>query len=161
MATTKLTIVTPYKNFYEGQINSATIPTLDGDIGFMAGHTPMIIALKPGIAHYIPAEGETRYFTLSEGFCKVDGKSILVVCNSAEYVEDLSPRQTCESYKRANVGLQEAQAIEDKLARDVSLKEVNQALLRAKARRHLLELYGSDHQKERIRILTEEYGWND
>jgi len=159
--TTKLTIVTPYKNFFEGQVTSATVPTVDGDIGFMAGHTSMIIALTPGIAHYIGEQGETRYFTVSEGFCKVIGDSILLVCNSAEYVEELSPRKTCESYKRSADALKAAQHIEEKTAREVSVKEINEAMLRAKARRRLLELYGSDHQKERIRILTEEYGWKN
>lgn len=159
--TTSLIIVTPYKNFFEGPVTSVTIPTLDGDIGFMAGHTPMMIALKPGISHYVDSNGSSRFFTSSEGFCKVEAQSVLVVCNSAEYVEELSPRKACESYKRAMQGLKDTELIEDKTAREVSSKEVNEALLRAKARRRLLELYGSDHQKERIRILTEEYGWKN
>lgn len=157
---TKLIIVTPYKNFFEGLISSVSIPTTDGDIGFMAGHTPIIVTIKPGISHYIDSQGNTRYYTLSEGFCKVSSDEILVVCNSAEYVEELSPRKTCQSYKSALQGLKDASLIEDKAAREVSLKEFNLAMQRAKSRRRLLELYGSDHQKERIRILSEEFGWN-
>ncbi len=57
--------------------------------------------------------------------------------------------------------LEKAKLIEDRAARDVLVKEYEQAMARARARRHLIELHGTDHQKERIAILVEEYGWKD
>jgi len=158
--TTKLTVVTPYKTFYEGRVNSVVVPTLDGQIGFMPGHVPLIVALKPGIAHFI-IDNQTTHFTVSEGFCEVDETHVLVVCNAAELPDDLSPRRTCKSYSEAAAALAKADEIEDKTAREVYIKENEQSIERAKARRRLLELYGSDHKKERIAILVREYGWED
>ena len=160
--TTHLSIFTPYKKFFEGDVTSVVIPTNDGLMGFMPGHPPLIVALKPGMSHFELEGGEAKYFTVSEGYCEVtSGGDIKVICNAAEFPEDLSPRHTCRSYTEAVKNLEKAKKIEDKSARDVLMKEYYQAIDRAKARRHLLEMYGSDHQKERIAILVEEFGWKD
>ena len=132
--TVKLTIVTPYKKFFEGDVSSVVINTIDGQM---------------------------KYFTISEGYCEVSENMIKIVCNAAEYPEDLSPRRTCKSYTKAYEELKKAKQIEDRTARDVLVKEYEQAMARARARRHMLELYGSDHQKERIAILVKEYDWKD
>ena len=158
--TVKFEIVTPYKKFFEGDVTSVVITTIDGQMGFMAGHPPLIVALSPGMSHLVQ-NGETKYFTLSEGYCEVTGDGIKIICNAAEYPEDLSPRRTCKSYTEAYEELERAKKIEDRAAREVLVKEFEQAMARARARRHLLELYGSDHQKERIAILVQEYGWKD
>ena len=158
--TTHLTIVTPYKKFFEGDVSSVVITTTDGQMGFMAGHPPLIVSLKPGMSHFIQS-GEERYFTVSEGYSEVESNKVLVVCNAAEFPEDLSPRRTCKSFTEAVKNLEKAKKIEDKEARRVSVQEIEQAMDRARARRHLLELHGSDHQKERIAILVKEYGWKE
>ena len=158
--TIRLTIITPYKKFFDGDVSSVVITTIDGEMGFMPGHPPLIVALRPGMAHYIQ-DGTSRYFTISEGYCEVSSESIMVVCNAAEFPEDLSPRRTCKSYTEAYRQLQSARNVEDRAARTVLCKEYKMAMDRACARRHLLEMYGSDHQKERIAILVEEYDWKD
>ncbi|MBR1796959.1 MAG: ATP synthase F1 subunit epsilon [Clostridiales bacterium] len=158
--TTGLIVVTPYKNFYEGDVTSVVISATDGQMGFMAGHPPLIVSLVPGVSHFIE-NGVTRYFTVSEGYCEVSNNRVLIVCNAAEFPEDLSPRRACKSYTEARKALDEARRIEDKDAREVLIKESEQAMARAMARRHLIEAHGSDHQKERIKVLVKEYGWID
>ena len=44
-----LLIITPYQNFFEGMVDSVSITTIDGEFGFMAGHTPFVAALEPGV----------------------------------------------------------------------------------------------------------------
>lgn len=158
--TVPLTIVTPYKEFFKGDVSSVVINTVDGQMGFMPGHPPLIVALKPGMSHLVQ-DGNYKYFTISEGYCEVTENKITIICNAAEYPEELSPRRTCKSFTEAAKALEKAKLIEDRAAREVLIKEQQQAMDRARARRHLLELYGSDHQKERIAILVEEYGWKD
>ena len=158
--TIRLVIITPYKKFFEGDVRSVVVNTVDGQIGFMAGHPPVMVALRPGVSHFIAGE-ESRYFTLSEGYCEVTESVIKIVCNSAEFPEDLSPRKTCISYTDAMAALEIARKVEDRSAREVLIKEHEQSIARARARRHLLENYGSDHQKERIAVLVKEYGWKD
>ena len=105
--TVKLEIVTPYKKFFEGDVTSVVITTIDGQMGFMAGHPSLIVALSPGMSHLVQ-NGETKYFVLSEGYCEVAGNLIKITCNAAEYPEDLSPRRTCISYTEACEELEKA-----------------------------------------------------
>ena len=77
----KLEIVTPYKKFFQGDVTSVVITTIDGQMGFMAGHPPLIVALSPGMSHLVQ-NGETKYFTLSEGYCEVTGDGIKIICNA-------------------------------------------------------------------------------
>lgn len=155
----KLSVVTPYQNFYDGEVSSLILPTTDGDIGFMAGHTPMVVALKPGIAT-VRVDDDTARFTVSEGFAEISAKSITVVCNSAEYPDDIKFVKMCKSYKEAQEDLERAKLIVDKEARLVATKEIQQKVDRFKARRHIIEMYGTQDQKERLAKRLEEYGIN-
>ena len=154
-----LRIVTPYKDFFCGDVSSCVIPTTDGDIGFMAGHSPLVVALKPGVASYT-IDDECSHFSVSEGFADVSVEGVTIVCNSAEYPEDISIRRICNGYDKACRELEETQMIEDKLIRKLTAEPVRQAVRRASARRHLIELYGSAQQKERLQLRREEINWH-
>lgn len=148
----KLTVVTPYKNFFESKVSSVILPTLDGEIGFMPGHTPLVIALKPGIVT-VRTDDKIEHFTVSEGYAEVGQKLVLVVCNAAEYPNDIHVRWIREAMDEEKSEREEILKIEDLTSRKYALKEVDQKLMRAKARIHLTELYGSDHQKQRLTEL--------
>ena len=151
-----LKIVTPYQNFFEGDISSIIIPTTDGDIGFMAGHVPMVVALKPGVAT-LRIDDEVKHFTVSEGFAEVSGPSMIVVCNSAEYPEEIKLTRMCRSYLESVDNLEKARSIPDQDARKLAIKEFEQEIGRFKARRHLIELYGTQDKKERLVARLDEY----
>ena len=148
----KFTVVTPYKNFFEDKVSSVILPTLDGEIGFMAGHTPLVLALKPGIVT-VRTDDKIEHFTVSEGYAEVGQKLVLVVCNSAEYPNDIHVRWIREAADEEKREREELLKIEDPSSRKYALKEVDQKLMRIKARIHLVELYGSDHQKQRLTEL--------
>ena len=145
----KFTVVTPYKNFFEKKVSSVILPTLDGEIGFMPGHTPLVLALKPGIVT-VRIDDEISHFTVSEGYAEVGQHLVLAVCNAAESPEEIHVRWIREALDEANEDREKILKIEDLDARAYALKEVDQKIARAKARIHLIELYGSDHQKERL-----------
>lgn len=153
----ELRVVTPYQNFYEGDVSSLIIPTTDGDIGFMAGHVPMVVALKPGIVT-VRVDEDIKHFTVSEGFAEISSTQIIVVCNSAEYPEDIKLTRMCRSFKDASEDMEKAKKIEDPDARKLAIKEVNQEIFRFKARRHIIELYGDADKKQRLVERLEEFG---
>lgn len=151
-----LRVVTPYQDFFSGEISSLILPTTDGDIGFMAGHTPMVVALKPGIVT-VRIDSEINHFTVSEGFAEISSKEAIVVCNSAEYPDDIKLVRMCKSYIDSSKEMEDAKKIEDVSARKLAIKEVEQSIGRFKARRHIIELYGTQDQKERLAKRLAEY----
>lgn len=141
-----LIVVTPYQNFYEGAVTVATIPSIDGEIGAMAGHSPLVVALKPGIVT-VRIDDEIRRFVVSEGYSEINQRMILVVCNSAEWAENIHVRWIFQAKAEAEKALSEQKNDED----NQRFTEDNRHKLnRAKARMHFIELYGSESQKQRL-----------
>ena len=93
-----LIIITPKKTFYEGLVSSASMPTIDGEFGVMAGHTPFVAALFPG-TFTIRVDEDIKRFVVSEGYAEINQRAIIVICNSAEWPEEIKVRQIFESYR--------------------------------------------------------------
>lgn len=141
-----LLIVTPYEDFFEGMVDSVRIPTVDGEFGFMAGHSPFVAALEPG-ACALTNNGETKYCMLSEGYCEINGMLALIVCNSAEWPENMRLRRIVNAYKAA---LEEIKTHQDVNGRPVFVEDGIAKGKRALARMKFIERYGSDQQRERL-----------
>ena len=141
-----LLIVTPYDDFFEGPVNSVSIPTIDGEFGFMAGHTPFVAALEPGACTF-RIDDKIRHCMLSEGYCEISANLALIVCNSAEWPENMRLRRTVEAYKAA---LLELKTHEDKDGRQVFAEDSIAKGKRALARMRFIEHYGTDAQRERL-----------
>ncbi|MBR6881070.1 MAG: ATP synthase F1 subunit epsilon [Clostridiales bacterium] len=149
---TNLVVVTPYKNFFEGRVDSVSLPSLDGEIGIMASHTPVVIALKPGIVN-ARIDKEYKHFTISEGYAEIGHNIVLIVCNSAEWPEEIKVGRIFRSHKDAYENVKEIMAIKDASVREDAKRENDLDFARAKARKHLIELYGSERQRARLEEL--------
>lgn len=147
-----LVVITPYKCFFEGRVSSVVLPSFDGELGVMAGHTPLVVALKPGVCS-LRIDNEKKYFAVSDGYAEIGQHLVLIVCNSAEWPEDIVVRQIKESYDAAKEAEATAMRIEDPDARKYALKETNKRKWRAQARIKLIKNYGTDAQKERLSDL--------
>ena len=144
-----LLIVTPYESFFEGMVNSVSIPTVDGEFGFMAGHSPFVAAIEPGTCT-LRINNEVKHCMLSEGYCEVSGMLALIVCNSAEWPENLRIRRMVESYKAA---IEELKTHKNEAGQQVFPEDSIAKGKRALARIRFIEKYGSEQQKERIASL--------
>ena len=138
-----LLIITPYEDFYEGMVDSVRIPTSDGEFGFVAGHTPFVAALEPGICS-ITCGKEVKHCVLSEGYCEISGMLALIICNSAEWPEDLRIRRMINAYKQA---LEEIKTHKNKEGRQVFTEDSIAKGKRALARMQFIEKYGSEELK--------------
>ncbi len=107
-------------------ISYALVPVADGDAGIMAGHAPMIAALKEGVVKYV-AEGEEHFAALSGGVLSMADNELILLARTAEKAEniDLARAQASESRARKR--------IEEKSA-DIDLKRAELSLHRALAR---------------------------
>ena len=120
-------IVTPYELFYEGDADQLILPAVDGEIGIMPGHSPVIVALNPGEIR-LTKEGRVLYIAASDGYAQIEIDNAIVVTGSAEWPEQID-------LNRANLALQRA---EEKInSPGTSLEKVlrgKRAIMRAKAR---------------------------
>ncbi|MCR5287186.1 MAG: ATP synthase F1 subunit epsilon [Saccharofermentans sp.] len=146
-----LIIITPKKTFYEGLVSSASMPTIDGEFGVMAGHTPFVAALFPG-TFTIRVDEDIKRFVVSEGYAEINQRAIIVICNSAEWPEEIKVRQIFESYRD---GMAELEKQDKEGVGQVYTEDVKRVVDRSLARMRFIERYGSDSQKSRLAQLKE------
>ena len=62
-----VSIVTPEKNIFEGETDFVLVPALNGALGMLPGHMPIIAKLSTGIVK-IGKAGDVRYFAIQGGY---------------------------------------------------------------------------------------------
>jgi F-type H+-transporting ATPase subunit epsilon len=88
MATFHFDLVSPEKLLFSGEVDQVDVPGAEGDFGVLAGHAPVVSALRPGIM-MVFVSGEAQQMIVLGGFAEVspDGK-LTVLADLADSVED-------------------------------------------------------------------------
>jgi len=120
----KLTMITPEKEFYSGDILSLNTESDEGVFGILANHVPMIAQLKPTVTTFTEVSGkELKAFT-STGVLRVLKGEVEMLCSACEWPEDIDAKRANEAKERA----------EKRLNKDddgVNLKRAESAVLRS------------------------------
>ena len=143
---TRVTIVTPYTNFLEQKADVVNLPSQDGSVGIMAGHMPLVIALFPGICT-VKLGDDVKHCVLTEGYAEIGQHMVLIVSNSAEWPEDIDVKRAFKSIRENQELLKEVSLS------DYKARSYRENIDRAKARLHLVELYGTPTQQSLLERL--------
>jgi F-type H+-transporting ATPase subunit epsilon len=84
-----LRILSAERTLFSGEVESVILPALNGYLGVMAGHAPMVAALEAGEVAATTSQGERMHFAVSGGIANVTGDSTVVLANSAEKPEEI------------------------------------------------------------------------
>ncbi len=106
MKTYLLEIVTPDKNFFEGEVEMAIIRTSEGDIGILKDHEPIVAPVTVGGIR-IKIDGEFRNAACSGGFLTVDSERTIVITDAAEWVTEIDVNRAKSAADRAAKRLEE------------------------------------------------------
>ncbi|MGM0437277.1 MAG: F0F1 ATP synthase subunit epsilon [Bacillota bacterium] len=126
MSTIKLDIVTPERVVYSEDIEMLVATAIDGDIGILPGHTPLVTGLVPCVLK-VDKGGEKIHISVSDGFMDVKPEEINVVVRTAEFPEEIDIERAKEAKERAEERLKKQ---DDK----TNKAKANSALERALAR---------------------------
>jgi F-type H+-transporting ATPase subunit epsilon len=88
MATFHFDLVSPEKLLFSGDVDQVDVPGTEGDFGVLAGHAPLVSALRPGIMT-VTVSGQNQRMVVLGGFAEVapDG-TLTVIADLADSVED-------------------------------------------------------------------------
>jgi F-type H+-transporting ATPase subunit epsilon len=88
MATFHFDLVSPEKLLFSGDVDQVDVPGAEGDFGVLAGHAPVVAALRPGIMTVF-VNGQAQRMVVLGGFAEVsaDGK-LTVLADLANSVEE-------------------------------------------------------------------------
>lgn len=133
MDTFFLRIIASDKIFFEGRCKNVILPTTDGQIGILAHHENMIIAIEIGEIRLQTAEGEWMNAAVSKGFAEVINNRLSVLVNTAERPEDIDIIRAREAKERAEEQLRQKQSIQEY---NISQASLARAITRLKTSSH-------------------------
>lgn len=121
-----LKIVSSNKVFYDGKVTSLILPTPDGDMGILANHENMVIALNSGVLHIKCKNGPWTSAAISEGFAEIINNKVSVLSSTVESPEEIDENRAREAKERAeehlrqHASMREYYVIQADLARAMS-----------------------------------------
>ena len=87
MATFQFDLVSPEKLLLSGEVDQVDVPGSEGYFGVLAGHAPLVAALRPGILT-IMRNGEEIKIVILGGFAEVSPAGLTVLADTAASVEE-------------------------------------------------------------------------
>jgi F-type H+-transporting ATPase subunit epsilon len=89
MATFQFNLVSPEKLLFAGEVTQVDVPGAEGDLGVLAGHSPFVTTLRPGILTMYREGGALRV-AVTGGFAEVGDAGLTVLADVAVPVEDVN-----------------------------------------------------------------------
>ncbi|MDA3977565.1 MULTISPECIES: F0F1 ATP synthase subunit epsilon [Gallibacterium] len=127
MATFNLTVVSAEQKIFSGVVESIQVTGSEGELGILAGHTPLLTSIKPGIVK-IMQQGKEEVIYVSGGFLEVQPGNVIVLADTAIRGEDLDKERILAAKRRAEENIRS------------SHKDGNYELMASKLSRELAKL---------------------
>jgi F-type H+-transporting ATPase subunit epsilon len=130
MATFQFDLVSPEKLLFSGEVDQVDVPGSEGDFGVLAGHAPIVSALRPGIMR-VTVRGQTQSMVVLGGFAEVsaDGK-LIVLADLADSVEEFDRDALTDriSAQEEKIKGMEGSALDKAIERLDQFKQIDQHL---------------------------------
>jgi F-type H+-transporting ATPase subunit epsilon len=145
VATFPASLVTPERVVLEEDVAAVMLRTAVGDATYLAGHTPLVGALVPGLVRFEQPDGTVERVAVHGGFVHVKAEGVTVLTPVAEREQDIDVERARRALAAAEQMVADASgrsssAGDDDLSVAAELAEAQAAVLRAQVR---LEVAGS------------------
>jgi F-type H+-transporting ATPase subunit epsilon len=128
MAKLALEIVTLERKVWEDtDLDMIILPGIEGELGILPRHVPLLTALKPGVIT-IRKAGVEELFAVGGGFVEVRPDKVIVLATDAEHSEEIDAVRVEEARQKA------AETLQNPPEQGMSVALMRQALYRAEAR---------------------------
>jgi len=136
----QLDVVTPEKLVYSEEVDLIEGPAIDGLIGILPDHAPLVTAMQIGVVRVVK-DGEETQIAISDGFMEVQPDHINLVVRTAELPEEIDVDRAKSARDRAEEKLEKDHDNVDFAKAEASYER---ALARLKAAGH------HDHGYDRL-----------
>lgn len=97
-------IVSAEKKLFDGRAEILVASGVQGELGILPGHTPLLTELKPGTIKVVKQGGEEELIYVSSGFLEVQPDTVTVLADSAERadnIDEAAAKEAMEAAQRA------------------------------------------------------------
>jgi F-type H+-transporting ATPase subunit epsilon len=133
-ATLKLEIVTPEAKTYSEDVESVTLPAIEGEMGIFPQHVPLMTQIVAGEIT-VRKNGQDFFLAVGEGFVEITTERVAVLSDMAIRAEQIDEARAEEARKRAEARLSEKIDDEECARVSASLAQAV-AQLKVKRRHH-------------------------
>ena len=111
MATFHFDLVSPEKIAFSGEVDQVDVPGAEGDFGVLAGHAPVVAAIRPGILT-IRTGGSPQKVIVLGGIAEVSDKGLTVLADVATSLEELDHARFADTISEMEAKLKEKEGSE-------------------------------------------------
>jgi F-type H+-transporting ATPase subunit epsilon len=111
MATFHFDLVSPEKLAFAGEVDQVDVPGVEGDFGVLAGHAPVVAAIRPGILTVITGATKQKIIVLG-GLAEVSDKGLTVLADVATSLDELDRARFAEEISEMQAKLSEKEGSE-------------------------------------------------
>ena len=111
MATFHFDLVSPEKLAFSGEVEQVDVPGIEGDFGVLAGHAPVVAAMRPGILT-VTTGGTHQKIIVLGGFAEVSDKGLTVLADVATSLDELDRAKFADTISDMEAKLNEKEGSE-------------------------------------------------
>ena len=129
MATFHFDLVSPEKLAFSGDVDQVDVPGVEGDFGVLAGHAPVVAAIRPGILT-VTTGGVHQKIIVLGGLAEMSEKGLTVLADVATSTADLDRAMFAEtiSEMESKLGEKEGSELDHAIERLDHFKSIQQEL---------------------------------
>jgi F-type H+-transporting ATPase subunit epsilon len=101
-----LEIVTPEARVYSDTIDSVVIPTIEGEVGILPGHIPLLTQVDHGELRVTKGTA-TEWLAVGGGFAQVSGDKVSILAERAIVEQNIDENAVEAAMKRAETMIKE------------------------------------------------------
>jgi len=106
-----LEIVTPEDRVYSDTVDTVVIPTVEGEIGILPGHIPLLTQVADGELR-VAKGAETRNLVIGGGFAQIEGDRVKVLAEFAVNEAQIDEAAAEKAMQRAEDALKAKQEMD-------------------------------------------------
>ena len=119
-----LEVVTPFRTVLNEEVDSVTLPGIEGELGILPEHVPLLTILDTGIMSYVNGSGNTQVIAVHWGYAQVDGNNVRVLAELAETADEIDLPRAQEAEKKAKELLQSSDPTASELEDEESRQKI-------------------------------------
>ena len=106
MVTMQLDIITAERVVYSDQVSIVVAPGIEGELGILPHHAPLLTTLQPGEIRVVKEGEEDTFIAVSSGFLEVMANKVVILTDTAERAEEIDEARAQEAVQRAQESLE-------------------------------------------------------
>ena len=101
-----LEVVTPFRTVLNEDVDSVTLPGIEGEMGILPEHVPLLTTLDAGVMSYVNNNGKKQAIAVHWGYAQVEGNNVRVLAELAETAHEIDLPRAQKAEKTAKEQLQ-------------------------------------------------------